>query len=142
MVPASRVRDRVVGEQDVTYCPDVVRLVSDNATNVDVILVVVGIANQWDYLPTSGSTWIEAGSSEHRVALNALMERIQDRVAPLGVTTLVLEAPAVRDNPDLLGDDPEAIAKWSEVMRDWDRRWASVRDRPRSAPACVIASMK
>lgn len=130
LVPASRVRDRVVGEQDVTYCPDVVRLVSDNATNVDVILVVVGIANQWDYLPTSGSTWIEAGSSEHRVALNALMERVQDRVAPLGVTTLVLEAPAVRDNPDLLGDDPEAIAKWSEVMRDWDRRWASVRVVP------------
>lgn len=130
LVPATRVRDRVVGEQDVTYCPDVVRLVSDNAADVDVILVVVGIANQWDYLPTSGSTWIEAGSSEHRVALDALMERIQDRVAPLGVTTLVLEAPAVRDNPDLLGDDPEAIAKWSEVMRGWDRRWASVRVVP------------
>lgn len=130
LVPASRVRDRVVGEQDVSYCPDVVRLVADNATNVDVILVVVGIASQWDYLPPGESTWIEAGSSEHRIALDTLMERIQDRVVPLGVATLVLEAPAVRDNPDLLGDDPVAIATWSAVMRGWDRRWASVRVVP------------
>jgi peptidoglycan/LPS O-acetylase OafA/YrhL len=130
LLPASRVRDRVVGEQDVTYCPDVVRLVADNAANVDVVLVVVGIANQWDYLPPGESNWVDAGSSEHRRALDVLMERIQDVTAPLGVTTLVLEAPAVRDNPDLLGDDPEAIAKWSEVMRDWDQRWASVRVVP------------
>ena len=91
---------------------------------------MVGIANQWDYLPPGESNWVDAGSSEHRRALDVLMERIQDVTAPLGVTTLVLEAPAVRDNPDLLGDDPEAIAKWSEVMRDWDQRWASVRVVP------------
>lgn len=130
LLPASKVRDRVVGEQDVTYCPDVVRLVAEKASSVDVVLVVVGIANQWDYLPTDGSEWIEAGSPRHASELDALMERIQGDVVPLGVTTLVLEAPAVRDNPDLRGDDPEAIAKWSEVMSGWDRRWASVRIVP------------
>lgn len=130
LLPASRVRDRVTGEQDVTYCPDVARLVADNASNVDVILVVVGIANQWDYEPVDGSPWVAAGSPDQRIALDALMARIQDEVAARGVATLVLEAPPVRDKPDLLGDDPAAIAAWSAVIDGWDRRWASVRMVP------------
>lgn len=130
LLPAARVRDRVVGEQDVTYCPDVVGLVADNADDVDVILVVVGIANQWDYEPVDGSPWVAAGSPDQRIALDALMARIQDDVAARGVVTLVLEAPAVRDNPDLLGDDPESIASWSEVIDGWDQRWVAVRTVP------------
>lgn len=130
LISSDRVRDRVTGEQDVTYCPDVFELAVDNASNVDVILVVVGIANQWDYLPAGRSQWVTAGSLEQRVALDSLMERIQNHVAALSVATLVLEAPSVRDDPVLLGDDPRSIAAWSEVIEGWDREWASVRMVP------------
>jgi len=126
LLPATRVRDRVVGEQDVTYCPDVEKLVLESAPDVDVVLVVVGLANQWDYLPVGGEEWIDAGSSEQRAALDGLMQTMQESLSPFDVSTLVLEAPSVRDNPDLLGDDPAAIAAWARVIRAWDERWSSV----------------
>ncbi|NCZ71373.1 MAG: acyltransferase [Actinobacteria bacterium] len=63
LLPAMRVRDSVVGEQDVTYCPDVEKLVLESAPNVDVVLVVVGLANQWDYLPIGGDEWIDSSDS-------------------------------------------------------------------------------
>jgi hypothetical protein len=126
LLPATRVRDSVVGEQDVTYCPDVEQLVLESAPNVDVVLVVVGLANQWDYLPIGGDEWIDAGSPVQHAALDGLMQTMQESLSSFGVSTLVLEAPAVRDNPDLLGDDPAAIAAWARVIRAWDERWSSV----------------
>ncbi len=126
LLPATRVRDSVVGEQDVTYCPDVEKLVLESAPDVDVVFVVVGLANQWDYLPVGGEEWIDAGSSEQRAALDGLMQTMQESLSPFDVSTLVLEAPSVRDNPDLLGDDPDAIAAWAQVIRAWDERWPLV----------------
>lgn len=130
LLSTSRVKDRPAGEQDTSYCPDVRSLVDDDVADVDVILLVAGVANQWDYLPVDSSSWVVAGSAEHRRALDELMTSIQKIATPRGVPTLVFDAPTVRDNPGMLGDDPAAVAMWSDIISSWDERWSSIRIVP------------
>ena len=59
--------------------------------------------------------------------LDAMLASVLDILEPRDVPILVFEAPLVRDNPDIVGDEPETIAIWESVVDAWDAKWAEVR---------------
>lgn len=128
--PAAEVRDRPDGTQDVTYCPDVLATVERYRATVDLVVLIEGLGEQWDFRAGESDPWVIVGSAQYEAALDATMSEIVERLAVFHVPLLIFEAPAVRDNPALLGDDPDAIARWSAMIESWDRRWSAVRTVP------------
>lgn len=124
------VRDRKDSQQDVSYCPDNERLVHDRVSEVDAIVVIAGVANQWAYQYAGSDVWVEPDSDQYKTDLDKFLEDIEKTVAPRGLPVLVFETPPVRDNPKILGDDIAALVRWADVISEWDANWHSVKMVP------------
>ena len=124
------VRDRKDSQQDVAYCPDNEQLVRDHVADVDAVVIVAGVANQWAFQYADSDVWIEPGSDQYKTDLDQFLFNIEDIVAPYGLPVLVFETPPVRDNPKILGDDISALVRWANVIAEWDATWHSVKMVP------------
>jgi peptidoglycan/LPS O-acetylase OafA/YrhL len=124
------VRDRKDSQQDVAYCPENEQLVRDHVADVDAVVIVAGVANQWAFQYTDSDMWIEPGSDQYKTDLDQFLFNIEDIVAPYGLPVLVFETPPVRDNPKILGDDISALVRWAAVIDEWDSNWHSVKMVP------------
>lgn len=123
---AAEVFDRPGETQDSTYCPDNLRILADNADSVDAVVIVAGVANQWDRRPRDGGEVIEVGSDEYRRDFATWMEEVQSVLATAGIPVIVFDSPTTRTSDDVLGDEPEAVAAWNEVIMAFDDTWISV----------------
>ena len=130
LLKVAQVRDRKDSQQDVSYCPSNEQLVRDHVSEVDAVVVVAGVANQWAYQYAGSDVWIEPASDRYKADLNGFLENIEDIVAPYGLPILVFETPPVRDNPKILGDDIATLLRWAEVINEWDSHWYSVKMVP------------
>ena len=130
LLKVAQVRDRKDSQQDVSYCPNNERLVRDHVSEVDAVVVVAGVANQWAYQYAGSDVWVEPASEQYKADLNGFLENIEDIVAPYGLPILVFETPPVRDNPKILGDDIATLLRWAEVINEWDSHWYSVKMVP------------
>ena len=124
------VRDRKDSQQDVAYCPENEQLVRDHVADVDAVVIVAGVANQWAFQYTDSDMWIEPGSDQYKTDLDQFLFNIEEIVAPYGLPVLVFETPPVRDNPKILGDDIAALVRWAAVIDEWDSNWHSVKMVP------------
>ncbi|MFM7872725.1 MAG: acyltransferase family protein [Actinomycetota bacterium] len=123
---AAEVFDRPGGTQDSAYCPDNLRILADNADSVDAVVIVAGVANQWDRRPRDGAEVIEVGGDDYRRDFANWMEEVQSVLAPTGIPVVVFDSPTTRTSDDVLGDEPEAVAAWNEVITTFDDTWISV----------------
>ena len=130
LLKVAQVRDRKDSQQDVSYCPDNERLVHDHVSEVDAIVVIAGVANQWAYQYAGSDVWVEPDSARYKADLDKFLENIEAIVAPRGLPVLVFETPPVRDNPKILGDDISALVRWAAVIDEWDANWHSVKMVP------------
>ena len=130
LLKVAHVLDRKDSQQDVSYCPDNERLVHDHVSEVDAIVVVAGVANQWAYQYVGSDFWVEPDSEQYKVDLDRFLENVEAIVAPRGLPILVFETPPVRDNPKILGDDIDALVRWAAVINEWDANWHSVKMVP------------
>ncbi|MFM7488916.1 MAG: hypothetical protein ACKO36_01085, partial [Actinomycetota bacterium] len=99
---------------------------ADHAADIDALVIVVSVANQWDYRPLDSDERVAVGSDRYRADLDRFIEKVNDVLAFRGVPVLVLESPIVGDNPMMNGDTAEPRAAWNSVMRAWGERWHSV----------------
>lgn len=125
LVAAVEVFDRPGTAQDSTYCPDTVQIIGESATDVDVVVVVAGVANQWDYRAADG-TVVRVGSEDYRQRLRTWMESVQNTLAKTGRPVVFFDAPPTRSSDTVLGDEPEAVAAWNGMIRELDDLWVSV----------------
>ena len=130
LLKVAQVRDRKDSQQDVSYCPNNEQLVRDHVAEVDAIVVIAGVANQWAFQYAGSDVWVEPASERYKADLNGFLENIEDIVAPYGLPILVFETPPVRDNPKILGDDIATLLRWAEVINEWDSHWYSVKMVP------------
>ena len=130
LLKVAQVRDRKDSQQDVSYCPSNEQLVRDHVSEVDAVVVVAGVANQWAYQYAGSDVWVEPASEQYKADLDGFLEKIEVIVAPRGLPVLVFETPPVRDNPKILGDDIATLLRWAEVINEWDSHWYSVKMVP------------
>ena len=130
LLKVALVRDRKDSQQNVSYCPNNEQLVRDHVAEVDAVVVVAGLANQWAFQYADSDTWIEPGSDQYKTDLDQFLLNIEEIVAPYGLPVLVFETPPVRDNPKILGDDITALVRWANVIAEWDATWHSVKMIP------------
>jgi len=130
LLKVAQVRDRKDSQQDVSYCPSNEQLVRDHVSEVDAVVVVAGVANQWAYQYAGSDVWVEPASEQYKADLDGFLEKIEIIVAPRGLPVLVFETPPVRDNPKILGDDIATLLRWAEVINEWDSHWYSVKMVP------------
>ena len=130
LLKVAQVRDRKDSRQDVSYCPSNEQLVRDHVSEVDAVVVVAGVANQWAYQYAGSDVWVEPSSDQYKADLNGFLENIEAIVASRGLPVLVFETPPVRDNPKILGDDIAALVRWAAVIDEWDSNWYSVKMVP------------
>lgn len=126
LVDVSLVFLRVDQNQDTEYCPDNLVTIADHAADIDVLVIVSSVANQWDYRPLDSDSRVVVGSDRYRADLDRFIEQVNQVVSFAGVPILVLESPVVGDNPMMNGDTAEPRAAWNSVMNAWDARWHSV----------------
>ena len=130
LLTVALVRDRKDSQQDVAYCPDNVRLVREHVSEVDAVVIVAGVANQWAFQYAGSDVWIEPGSDQYKTDLDQFLFNIEEIVALYGLPVLVFETPPVRDNPKILGDDISDLVRWANVIAEWDAAWHSVKMVP------------
>ena len=130
LLKVAQVRDRKDSQQDVSYCPNNEQLVRDHVSEVDAIVVIAGVANQWAFQYAGSDVWVEPASDQYKADLNGFLENIEAIVASRGLPVLVFETPPVRDNPKILGDDIATLLRWAEVINEWDSHWYSVKMVP------------
>ena len=130
LLKVAQVRDRKDSQQDVSYCPNNEQLVRDHVSEVDAIVVIAGVANQWAFQYAGSDVWVEPASDQYKADLNGFLENIEAIVASRGLPVLVFETPPVRDNPKILGDDIAALVRWAAVIDEWDSNWYSVKMVP------------
>lgn len=126
LLPAAEVFDRPGVAEDSTYCPDTLQILADNVDSVDAVVIVAGVANQWDRRPRDGGDVVEVGSDAYRQDFAAWMEEVQSVLAVAGIPVIVFDSPTTRSNDDVLGDEPEAVAAWNAVITAFDDTWISV----------------
>ena len=130
LLTVALVRDRKDSQQDVAYCPNNVRLVREHVSEVDAVVIVAGVANQWAFQYAGSDVWIEPGSDQYKTDLDQFLFNIEEIVALYGLPVLVFETPPVRDNPKILGDDISDLVRWANVIAEWDAAWHSVKMVP------------
>jgi hypothetical protein len=130
LLKVALVRDRKDSQQNVSYCPNNEQLVREHVADVDAVVIVAGVANQWAFQYVDSDTWIEPGSDQYKTDLDQFLLNIEEIVAPYGLPVLVFETPPVRDNPKILGDDITALVRWANVIAEWDATWHSVKMIP------------
>lgn len=126
LVDVSVVFRRVDQNQDTGYCPDNLLTVADRAADIDLLVIAVSVANQWDYRPLDSDDRVVVGSDRYRADLDRFIDDVNEVLSFSGVPVLVLESPVVGDDPMMNGDSAEPRAAWNSVMRSWDERWRSV----------------
>ena len=126
LVDVSLVFRRVDQNQDTEYCPDNVLTVADRAADIDLLVIAVSVANQWDYRPLDSDDRVVVGSDRYRADLDRFIDDVNEVLSFSSVPVLVLESPVVGDDPMMNGDSAEPRAAWNSVMRSWDERWRSV----------------
>lgn len=126
LLPAAEVFDRPGATQDSTYCPDNLRILADNVDAVDAVVIVAGVANQWDRRPRDGGEVVEVGSDDYRQDFSTWMEAVQSVLATSGIPVIVFDSPTTRTGDDVLGDESEAVAAWNAVITAFDDTWISV----------------
>jgi peptidoglycan/LPS O-acetylase OafA/YrhL len=121
LVLATRVFDVPGGSRDATYCPFPAALVRDTLdwTAIDAIVIAVGPPSRWSYRDLSG-TLIEPGTEAYAADLERTMDALVE-VAD-GRPIVVFDAPYVRNDDEVLGDDPELVDFWNEVVDRWGER--------------------
>ena len=117
---------RIDENQTTAYCPDNVDLVARHADEIDFLLIVASVANQWDYQPVGSSERVVVGSSRYTAELDRFVDSLHEVLDQRGVPILVLESPRVGDEPMMNGDTAEPRAAWNRVMNAWDAASASV----------------
>lgn len=125
LVPTAEVFDRPGASQDSTYCPDTVQVVAETSSDVDAVVVVAGVANQWSYRGRDGVV-VEVGGDEYRQRLRQWMDRVQEVLAAKGLPVIFFDAPLTRSSDAVLGDEPTAVDSWNEMIDELDRTWLSV----------------
>ena len=130
LLKVAQVRDRKDSQQDVSYCPNNEQIVREHVSEVDAVVVIAGVANQWAFQYAGSDVWVEPASDQYKADLNGFLENIEAIVAPRGLPVLVFETPPVRDNPKILGDDIAALVRWADVIQQWDADWHSVKTIP------------
>lgn len=125
LVRATEVFDRPRGTQESTYCPDNVDIVRTRAADVDLLLIVGGVADQWSYRRVDGRK-VDLGSAEYRDDFDSLMVELQEALAPWAVPIVVLDNPQTRPDDGVLGDEPDAHAAWRAQIERWDQMWQTV----------------
>ena len=130
LLAVARVYDRPGATQDATYCPDNIEIVKKFAKDIDVVVIVAGVANQWDFERIETSEIVKVGSDEYAGELRQWMEDLQALLADFGVPVLIFDAPITRQSEMVLGDEPEAVAAWNTVITALDDSWVSIRRLP------------
>jgi peptidoglycan/LPS O-acetylase OafA/YrhL len=121
LVLATRVFDVPGGSRDATYCPFPAELVRDTLdwTPIDAIVVAVGPPSRWSYRDLAGRL-VEPGTDAYVADLERTMDALVE-VAD-GRPIVVFDAPYVRDDDDVLGDDPVLVDFWNDVVNGWGER--------------------
>lgn len=121
LVLATRVYD-VPGEfRDATYCPFPAVVVSEvlDWTTVDAVIVAVGPPSRWSYRTLDGGR-VDPGDDQYFDDLDRTITALVDVAG--GRPIVVFDAPYVRDDDEVLGDDPELVDLWNSVVDDWGTR--------------------
>jgi peptidoglycan/LPS O-acetylase OafA/YrhL len=121
LVLATRVFDVPGGSRDATYCPFPAAVVRDTLdwTPIDAIVIAVGPPSRWSYRDLAGAL-IEPGTDDYVADLERTMDALVE-VAD-GRPIVVFDAPYVRNDDEVLGDDPELVDIWNEVVDGWGER--------------------
>jgi hypothetical protein len=98
--------------------------------DIDAVVIVAGVANQWDFERNETTEIVKVGSTEYARALQQWMEDLQVALAEFGVPVLIFDAPMTRQSETVLGDQPEAVAAWNAVIAAFDDSWISIRRLP------------
>lgn len=130
LLPVERVHDRPGSTQDATYCPDNLEIVRRYRSEIDAVVIVAGVANQWDFERAESADVVRVGSDRYLDLLVEWMDDVQAVLAEVGVPVLIFDAPETRMSDTVLGDEPEAVAAWNAVITLFDERWVSVRRVP------------
>lgn len=121
LVLATRIYDVPNGSRDATYCPFPAELVRDTLdwTPIDAIVIAVGPPSRWAYRDLSGDV-VEPGTLEYVADLERTMDALVE--VAKGRPIVVFDAPYVRNDDDVLGDDPELVDFWNDVVNGWGER--------------------
>jgi len=121
LVLATRVYDVPGGTRDSTYCPFPATIVSDSLewTTVDAVIVAVGPPSRWTYESLDGRV-VEPGSETYYDDLDRTIEALIAEAD--GRPIVVFDAPYVRRDDDVLGDEPALVDLWNAVVDDWGSR--------------------
>lgn len=121
LVLTTRVYDVPDETRDSTYCPFPAGIVADALewATIDAVIVAVGPPSRWTYTSLDGEV-VEPGSPTYYRDLDRTIEALVD-VAD-GRPIVVFDAPYVRPDDDVLGDEPELVDLWNDVVEDWGTR--------------------
>lgn len=121
LVLAMRVFDVPDGTRDATYCPFPAELVRETLewTPIDAVVIAVGPPSRWAYRNLAGEV-VEPGSDAYDDDLERTMDALVE-VAD-GRPIVVFDAPYVRNDDEVLGDDPELVDVWNAVVDRWGDR--------------------
>ncbi len=121
LVLATRVFDEPGRSREATYCPFPAEVVRDalDWTPIDAVVIAVGPPSRWAYRDLTGEL-VEPGSEAYATDLERTIDALVD-VAD-GRPIVVFDAPYVRDDDDVLGDDPELVDFWNDVVESWGER--------------------
>ena len=128
LVNVDLVYRRVDENQSTDYCPDNQEIVRTYVNQIDAVLLVGSVANQWAYELIEGGPKVEVGTTQWVQNLDEFLWSIGEVIAERGLQVLVLESPIVRDDAKMNGDTPSDIQAWNEVMNEWEKKyqWVSV----------------
>ena len=120
------------GEQRPTdYCPTHASWADTiEAFQPDAVLAVAGPAEQWVQHYPDIEGWHAPGSPGWVDWHDRELAAIHEVLATRGLPMLLLDAPALRDVRDRLGDEPEHVAAWNAQIDRWDSAWVSVVEVP------------
>jgi hypothetical protein len=128
LVKVELVYRRIDENQSTDYCPDNREVIRTYVNQIDAVLLVGSVANQWAYELIENGPKVEVGTTEWAKNLDDFIQTIGEIIASRGLQVLVLESPIVRDDPKMNGDTPSDSQAWNSVMNDWAKlfQWVSV----------------
>lgn len=99
--------------------------------DVDLILAVDSLAEQWDQQYSGNNEWHAPGSEAYNLFHDQQLINISATLEDLGLPLLIADAPALRgDIGAYFGNDPARIAAWNATIARWDH----------SAPAIKVVT--
>ncbi len=132
LIPASRVYDRPGASRDASYCPDTIEIIEQYRNQVDVVVIVAGVANQWDFERRDLPGIVKVGSAEYSQVFQQWMDDVHEVLSDVGIPIVIFDAPITRQSDTVLGDEPDAVAAWNAVIAALDEGFVSVGRLPMS----------